>query len=486
MAMGLHDLGVRRGDTVAVVGENEPEHFWAEYAAQSIGATIVSLNPDLTAEEMDYILADSGATIVVAEDQEQVDKALEVAKTNPRIDRIVYWDDKGMWSYDDEVLAQYTEVCQVGAEVHQRQPHLFKESVAAGRGSDIAVISYTSGTTGRPKGVIITYELLFDNAARTLQAFDIDPGAQYLTYIPPAWGTEQFFGMTLGLLVPLTVNFPEEPEEVQKNIRELAVEALLFSPRQWESLASIVQSRMLDAGVLRRKLFEASLRVGYEVNVKRLDGENPKLIYRLLYPLAELVALRAVRDNLGLVRARLALSGGSAMGPDVFKFFHAMGVPLRNIYGTSEMGLFTVHQGDSFDVASVDYRWSAQDNMPVDGLPFIGPLVPFGRFERLHGTGVALGLFEGSTYAAVESHIAPGELLVLYSDGITEAENRAGQPLEEVGLQALVEQDASEPPASMCAHLIKGVETYAGVPRFADDLTVLVLKRNARNGAALT
>lgn len=363
-ALGLYELGLRTGETVAVVGENEPEHFWTEYAVQAMGARIVSLYPDLTPEEMDYIVDDSGAVFIVAEDQEQVDKALEVVEENNRIRAIIYWDDKGMWSYDQDILREFKDVERLGAAVHKKRPALFKESVAAGKGSDIAVISYTSGTTGRPKGVLLTYDLLFDNCARTLLAVDMKSNIDYLTYISPAWGTEQFFGITLGLILPMVVNFPEEPEEVQNNIREIAVEAMVLSPRQWESLAGIVQSRMLDAGPVRRLVFNMGMKIGYEVNVKRLGGEEPTLAYRLLYPLADLVILRHLRDNLGLTRAKVALSGGSAMGPDVYRFFHAMGVPLRNVYGTTEMGLFTVHQGDSYDVESVGHwmqtgsRWS--------------------------------------------------------------------------------------------------------------------------------
>lgn len=355
LALGFHELGVGRGDTVAIVGENEPEHFWTEFAAQALGARVVSLYPDLTHEEMAFILEDSEAKLLVAEDQEQVDKGLEVAPNNDRLEAIVYWDDRGMWSYDHPLLLTFEAVQERGAALHEREPNLFKDAVAAGRGSDIAVISYTSGTTGRPKGVRMDHDGLFDNCTRTLSALPMEPELDYLSYISPAWGTEQFFGITLGLVLPMVVNFPEEPEEVQNNIRELAVEAMVFSPRQWESLAGIVQSRMLDAGPVRRFIYSRSMQIGADVNVRRLEGDRPSLLSRLLYPLADLLVLRPLRDNLGLTRAKVALSGGSAMSPDVYRFFHAMGVPLRNVYGASEMGLFTVHQGAAYDVESVGH-----------------------------------------------------------------------------------------------------------------------------------
>ena len=355
LALGIHELGVGRGDTVAIVGENEPEHFWTEFAVQALGAKVVSLYPDLTHEEMAYILEDSEVKLLVAEDQEQVDKGLEVAPANDRLEAIVYWDDRGMWSYDHPLLLTFEAVQERGGALHHREPTLFTDAVAAGRGSDIAVISYTSGTTGRPKGVCMDHDGLFDNCTRTLSALPMEPELDYLSYISPAWGTEQFFGITLGLVLPMIVNFPEEPEEVQNNIRELAVEAMVFSPRQWESLAGIVQSRMLDAGPVRRFLYSRSMRIGAAVNVRRLEGSRPSFFSRLLYPIADLLVLRPLRDNLGLTRAKIALSGGSAMSPDVYRFFHAMGVPLRNVYGASEMGLFTVHQGASYNVESVGH-----------------------------------------------------------------------------------------------------------------------------------
>lgn len=355
LALGLYDMGLRRGDTAAIVGENEPEHFWAEFAIQSVGAKVVSLYPDLTPDEMAYILDDSEATFLIAEDQEQVDKGLEVALDNHRIHSIIYWDDKGMWSYEHPLLVTFEDVEKRGAALHAREPGLFDELVAAGEGSDIAVISYTSGTTGKPKGALIDHDGLFDNCARTLGAIPMRPELDYLSYISPAWGTEQFFGITLGLVLPMVVNFPEEPEQVQHNIRELAVEAMVFSPRQWESLASLVQARMLDAGRIRQAIYRWGMRIGHAVNVKRIEGGQPLWLHRLLYPLADALVLKPLRDNLGLTRAKVALSGGSAMGPDVYRFFHAMGVPLRNVYGTSEMGLFTVHQGDIYDVESVGH-----------------------------------------------------------------------------------------------------------------------------------
>ncbi len=351
--MGLAELGISRGDTVAIVGENEPELFWTQYAANGIGAKVVCLYPDLTAAQMEYVLDHSEAVVVVCEDQEQVDKALELAPKLPRITTIVYWDDRGMWSYSDTKLRTLGEVQDAGRARLARDPNAFANAVREGRGDEIAVLSYTSGTTGAPKAVILTNAYLIEAPTRVTGALDFRHGTQYLSYISPAWATEQFFGLALATLVPFIVNFPEEPETVQENIREIGAEVLMLSPRQWESLAAVVEAKMMDAGPIRRALFNAGMAVGRRSNLRRLQGKHPNLMWRIAGWCADLLILRHLRENLGLQSATIAVSGGSGMAPDVFRFFHTMGVPLRNIYGSTEVGLLTAHQGEAYDLETV-------------------------------------------------------------------------------------------------------------------------------------
>lgn len=353
LALGLVGHGAKPADTVAIIGENEPEHFWAEFAAMVLRCKVVSLYPDLTADEMVYQLQDSETAYLFCQDQEQVDKALEVRGRLPHLQEIVYWDDKGMWSYHDEQLHAFGAIQQVGRDLHAREPQRYSDLVTQGDVDDIAVLSYTSGTTGKPKGVILTHRYLVDNAYRIIQASDMRPGLEYLTYIAPAWATEQMFGIALGLILPMVVNFPEGPEQVLGNIRELAVEAMTFSPRQWESMAATLEARMLDASLFRRRIYGWGLRVGYAVNVARLEGKPVSVGARAAYPLAEMLVLHPLRDLLGLVRMRAPICGGSMMAPDAFRLFHALGVPLRNIYGTSEIGLLTAHQGENYDLETV-------------------------------------------------------------------------------------------------------------------------------------
>ncbi len=355
LALGLHQMGIQRGETVGIIGENEPEHFWAEFAAQALGCKVVSLYPDLTVEEVSYLLEDSEAVYLFAQDQEQVDKGLAAMEKLPLLRKIIYWDDTGMWSYQQEALCTFVSLQESGHRLHAEQPEMYRAFVEQGKPEDIAVLSYTSGTTGKPKGVILTHKYLIDNAQRIIGATGAQPGMAYLTYIAPAWATEQIFGIAIGVGLPFVVNFPEGPEQVLKNIRELAVEAMVFAPRQWESLASTMQARMLDAGKISRTVYEWGLAVGHEVNVARLEGRPVSLSARLAFPLAEALVLRPLRDQLGLTRIQIAGCGGSTMAPDVFRLFHAIGVPLRNIYGTTEAGLLTMHQGERYDLETVGH-----------------------------------------------------------------------------------------------------------------------------------
>lgn len=386
LALGLRELGLQRGETVAIIGENEVEHFWSEYAVQALGGKVVSMYPDLTSEEAKFLIEDSEAVIVVAEDQEQVDKVLEILDELPMVRAVVYWDDRGMWSYHDARLRTLQEVQAAGEKVHEAQPELFESIVAQGSPDDVAVLSYTSGTTGRPKGVVTTHRMLLDNAYRVLDALPLKPGSEYLSYISPAWATEQIFGVTMGLVVPLVVNFPEEPETVRDNIRELAVDALVFSPRQWESLAASVQGKMAEAGGVRRAIYGWGLKAGHAYKVARLDGRQPGLMARLNHALAHRLVLRPVLDQLGLIKARFAVSGGSSMAPDVFRFFHALGVPLRNMYGTSEMGLFTLHQGHTYNVETVGHWMKVRPGL---GPPLESRISDEGELQVRGGAGFA-------------------------------------------------------------------------------------------------
>ncbi len=417
LALGLEAMGLTRGDSVMLIGENEPEHFWAEYAVQSLGAKILSVYPDQTGDELQYLAEDSGTRIFVAQDQEQVDKCLEIVGKLDGVLGIVYWDDAGLWNYEHTLLRSFDSVSEDGRELHKQDPARFEDHVTRGRAEDVALLSYTSGTTGLPKGVVITHRYLFDNCSRVMGAIEIAPGTEYLTYISPAWVTEQIFGLSIGLIAPMVVNFPEGPEEVLANIRELAVDALVFSPRQWENLASIVQARMLGAGRFRRAFYNWGMKVGRDVYVERLEGRSPSLGARLQLPFAEALVLHHLRDNLGLGKARNAMSGGALMAPDVFRMFHAMGVKLRNVYGATEIGLLTAHIGDSYQLETSG-SWMQANSAYGDPLEF--RISPEGELQVRGGSGFGgyFGKPEKTAEAMTEDGwYATGDAVSMTDDG---------------------------------------------------------------------
>jgi long-chain acyl-CoA synthetase len=351
-SLGLISMGLKPGETVAIIGENTPELFWADFGTLSAGAKMVCLYPDMTADEMLYVLQHSEAVFLVAEDQEQVDKYLEIRSQLPEIRKVIYWDERGMWQYHDNILIEFKAVIETGRRYHSQNPDVFEQNMDSGRADDIALLSYTSGTTGIPKGVVLTHNWLLDHAYRVIMANDFKPFTQYLSYLSPAWITEHFF-VTVGLLVPFVYNFPEEPETVLANIRELGAECLVFGPRQWESLASTVQVKMNDAGPIRRFIYKAGIHIGMKLALERTGGPRAGILWRLLYPIADLLVLRPIRDNLGLRKTYFALTGGAPAAPEIFNLFHAMGLKLRNIYGSTEMGLYTQHMGDRFNPATL-------------------------------------------------------------------------------------------------------------------------------------
>ncbi len=383
-AMGLASLGIKAEDTVAVLAKNEPQLFWSEYAAQAVGAKVVCLDPDLTSAQTEYMLIHSKAVIAVCEDQEQVDKIFELEKKLPGIDRIIYWNDRGMWKYHHAKLMTFKQAQEQGRAYLREHPGRFEEVIGTGKGTDVAVLSYTSGTTGPPKGCPLTHANLLDRAFRLFGAFSPKPFTHYLSYISPARPMEQVFGVTLGLLCPFVVYFPEDPETVRENMGEIGTEAVVLSPVQWEGLASLVKAKMLVAGPIRRAIFRSGMAVGEKMNLPLLQGKKARLRLRFLYFLADRLLLSKMRAYLGFQETYFTISEGSSMAPDVFRFFHTLGVRLRNSFGTTEMGLLTAHQGDSYDLETVG-KW-----LPVH--PRFGPplecrVTDEGEFSVTGGSG---------------------------------------------------------------------------------------------------
>jgi long-chain acyl-CoA synthetase len=353
-SLGLVALGLARGDKVAIIGDNRPEWVWSELAAQAAGAASVGIYQDSNLTEVAYVIDHCDASIVVAEDQEQVDKILEMLDGLPKVRWVVYTDPRGLRKYRHPKLLSFESVEEKGRALAAEQPGLFDENVRRGTAEDLAIICYTSGTTGFPKGAMLSFRNLL---AMALRLHEVDPKRsddEFVSFLPLAWIGEQMMSVSTALAVGFTVNFPEEPETVTDNIREIGPNVMFAPPRVWESLTSTVQVRIMDTTPFKRLLFERLTPVGRKVADLRFAKEKVPLRWRVLYALAHVLLFRALKDRLGMTNLRSASTGCAALGPDVFRFFHAMGVPLRQIYGQTEIaGISCIHRSDDIQFHTV-------------------------------------------------------------------------------------------------------------------------------------
>ncbi|MFQ5996158.1 MAG: AMP-binding protein [Dehalococcoidales bacterium] len=342
-SLGLVSLGLEPGDVVCIIGDNEPEWFWGEFATQAAGGIVTGIFVDSIPSEVKYVAEHSGAKFAIVNDQEQTDKFLEIKDELPLLKKVIYWDPKGLRNYDDPILASFTEVIRLGREYEQTHPNLFEQNLAKGKADDIAFIYYTSGTTGLPKGAMLTHCALINTAQAFIGRYPLNENDDLISNFPAAWVGDSFFATIPHLLSGARLNFPEEPETVAEDTREVGPNFVIYGPRQWESLVSEIQVKMFDAHPLKRFCYHLFLPVGYKISDIRFQGKEPNLFWRALYGIAYLLLFRSLKDQLGLNKVRFAVTGSSVLSLDTFRLIHAIGIELRQNYGSTEAGLISSH-----------------------------------------------------------------------------------------------------------------------------------------------
>jgi long-chain acyl-CoA synthetase len=346
-AQGLASMGYQRGEPLAILGDNRPEWVIAELAAQSLGGMSVGLYPDGVLEEVEHVIEHARVRFVVAEDQEQVDKliALREAGRLETVERIVYYDPRGLEHYDAAELVHFPDVEQAGEGFEREHPGWFDEQVAGVAPTDTAILCTTSGTTAKPKLAMLSHANLLSMGSSLMSLDPIKSRDEFVSFLPLAWIGEQMLALGCALQAGFAISFPESSETVRADLREIGPRVMFSPPRIWQSLLSSFQVRLSDAGWVKRAAFRLGYAVGERAADRRLHGRRLGPLLWPLYALAAVTALRPVRNQLGLVRLRRAYTGGAPLGPDVFKFFHAIGVNLKQIYGQTEIcGIAVAHR----------------------------------------------------------------------------------------------------------------------------------------------
>jgi len=344
LACGLAALGFRRGMNLAVIGDNRPRLYWAFAAAQSLGGVPVPVYQDSVAQEMLYVLDNAEIEFAIVEDQEQVDKLLELLPQSPRLKHIVYDDPRGLRNYSRPELIAYDSLREKGEAFDRANPAFFMNEVNAGRSDDTCVILYTSGTTSKPKGVCLTHAALVAAARGDIALDHFTERDEVLSYLPMAWVGDHLFSYGQALVAGFTVNCPESSETVMTDLREIGPTYYFAPPRVFENLLTQVMIRMEDASRIKRWLFQHFMAVARRCGAEIMDARPVALTDRMAYALGNLIVYGPLRNILGMSRIRVAYTGGAAIGPDLYRFYRSIGINLKQLYGQTETAAYVCKQ----------------------------------------------------------------------------------------------------------------------------------------------
>jgi long-chain acyl-CoA synthetase len=408
-ANGLAALGFRRGDRLCVVGDNRPQLYWAMLAAQCLGGVPVPLYQDSIEREMQYIVHHAEARFAIVEDQEQVDKFIAIKPECPTLAYVIYKDPRGLRNYKQDYLLGFGQVQEMGRKFGKENPDYVRRELEQGQPDDLAVICYTSGTTGRPKGVMLSHANFLSTSRNIIAYEGLRPNESLLAYLPMAWVGDFFLSFAMAMTGGFTVNCPESSATVTHDLREIGPSYFFGPPRIWENLLTGVMIRMDDAAWPKRKLFHAAINHALKVQSLRNLGKSPGLWDRLLYFLGNLLIYAPVKDRLGLSRVRIAYTAGEAIGPEIFDFFRALGINLKQLYGMTEASVFVSLQKEGqikSDTCGPPVPWVKVRISPEGEVQFQSPGVFKGYFKNDEATQAA---FDGPWYRTGDAGFIDGD-----------------------------------------------------------------------------
>jgi long-chain acyl-CoA synthetase len=368
LACGLASLGLKRGEKLAIIGDNRPRLYWGMTAAQALGAIPVPLYQDSVADEMAYVLDNADVKIALVENQEQVDKMLEVRDRCPRIEHIIYDEFRGLRNYKQEFLHDFEKVQQAGIEYDHENPDFYDSEVAKGKGSDVGIMLYTSGTTGNPKGVVLSNDNVIVTARNGILREGLTADEEVLAYLPMAWVGDNLFSYAQSYVAGFCVSCPEDATTIAQDLREIGPTYYFAPPAVYERMLTQVMIRMEDAAAIKQRLFHYFMAHAREVGVKILNREKVSLKESLLYKLGNILVYGPLKDVLGLRRVRLAYTAGEAIGPELFDFYRSLGINIKQLYGQTECMVFVCMQpdgevyADTVGTPAIDVEIEIDDN----------------------------------------------------------------------------------------------------------------------------
>jgi long-chain acyl-CoA synthetase len=346
-SMGLKELGLKRGDKLAIVGDNRPRLYWSMVAAQALGAVPVPVYQDSVAEEMGYVFKHAGVHFAVVENQEQVDKVLEISEGYKGLRHIIYDEERGLQKYDLEHVHSFASIQELGRKALARVgEQVWLDTIAKGKGSDVSIMLYTSGTTGTPKGVVLSQDNII-NSARNGNAFDnLDETEEVVAYLPMAWIGDHVFSIGQAYIAGYCVNCPESPETAVDDRREIAPTYFFAPPRVFETLLTFIMVRMEDASEIKKKMFRYFMGHAGKIGEPILNGEKVGFKDKLLYRIGELLVYGPLKNRMGLSRLKVGYTAGEAIGPEIFRFYRSLGLNLKQLYGQTEASVYVTMQPD--------------------------------------------------------------------------------------------------------------------------------------------